>query len=250
MADLCCRQNVLAGAKGDLQTLIDRNREAELKALATSEAALARLNEAQTRFVMLDQAKVSPAQRSAAKANLDVAQADELAARTEVDRLRRMIELGSYGLQLWDARAEIYATPKPDAARLEEIAQRVRTGLVRVRQARDLLRESLATREQEAFDLRESLLTEVSPLDKRSIAARLKAATAQTDADRLVMVALEKFEQYLTGGVCRVGGSREGSNPERACGRLLATIGGFVASGLALTSSLPWMTSWWRMAKR
>ena len=189
--------DVLAGAKGDLQTLIDRNREAELKALATSEAALARLNEAQTRFVMLDQAKVSPAQRSAAKANLDIAQADELAARTEVDRLRRMIELGSYGLQLWDARAEIYATPKPDAARLEEIAQRVRTGLVRVRQARDLLRESLATREQEAFDLRESLLTEVSPLDKRSIAARLKAATAQTDADRLVMVALEKFEQYL-----------------------------------------------------
>lgn len=189
--------DVLAGVKGDLQSLIDRNRESELKALAASETALARLNEAQARFVSLDQARVSAAQRAVAKANLDIAQAEELAARTEVDRLRRMIELGGYGLQLWDARAEIYANPKPNAARLEEIAQRVRTGLVRVRQARDLLRESLATREQEAFDLRETSLTATSPLDKRSIAARLKAATAQTDADRLVMVALEKFEQYL-----------------------------------------------------
>jgi len=188
---------VLASAKSDLQSLIDRSRDAELKALAASEAALARLNKAQSVFMAIDPNKVSPAKQADLKAALDIAQAEEAAAQSEVDRLRRMIELGSYGLQVWDVRAEIYANPPPDAARLEEIGQRVRTGLVRVRQSRDLLQQSLATKEQEAFDLREALLTSKSALDRQTLAARLKSATAQTDAARLILTALERFEQYL-----------------------------------------------------
>ena len=187
----------LATAKGDLQGLIDRNRESELKALANSEAALARLGAAQNAFVAIDQSKASPERVAKAKVALEVARAEEVGARTEVDRLRRMIEVGSYALQVWDARAEIYADPKPNATRLEEIAQRVRAGLVRVRQSRDLLQQSLATKEQEAFDLREALLTSKSALEQKGISAQLKAATAETDASRLILVALEKFEQYL-----------------------------------------------------
>lgn len=188
---------VLANAKGELQTLIDRNREQELKALNASEAASARLTKAQNAYVALDQAKASAVQLAQARATLDIAQADEAAARSELDRIRNLIEIGGYGLQIWDARAEIYATPRPNAARLEEIAQRVRTGLVRVRQARDLLQQSLTAKEQEAFDLREGLLTSKSLLDQRTMAARLKAATEQTDAARLILAALDKFERYL-----------------------------------------------------
>ncbi len=188
---------VLASAKAELQSLIDGNRDLELKALNTSEAAAVRLTKAQNAFAALDQAKVPAAQRARAKAELDVAQAEDAAARSQVDLLRNLIEIGGYGLQVWDARAEIYATPRPNAARLDEIAQRVRTGLVRVRQARDLLRQSLTTKEQEAFDLREGLLTSKSALDQKTMAARLKAATEQTDDARLVLAALDKFERYL-----------------------------------------------------
>ena len=189
--------DVLATAKGDLQSLIDRSRESELKALAASEAAAGRLTKIQNAFVGIDQQKISPIKLAQLKSELDVAQAEADAAQSEVDRLRRMIELGSYGLQLWDVRAEIYANPPPNAARLQEIADRVRTGIVRVRQTRDLLQQSLVTKEQEAFDLRESLATSKSAQDRQALAARLKAATVQTDASRLVLTALERFEQYL-----------------------------------------------------
>lgn len=188
---------VLASAKEELQGLIDRNRGLELKALSASEAASVRLAKAQSTYVALDQAHAPAAQLAQAKAALEIAQADEAAARSQVDVLRNLIEIGGYGLQVWDARAEIYATPRPNAARLEEIAQRVRTGLVRVRQARDLLRQSLMTKEQEAFDLREALLTGKSALDQKRLAARLSAATEQTDDARLVLAALDKFERYL-----------------------------------------------------
>lgn len=189
---------VLATAKADLQALIDRDRDAELKALARSEAAVARLNKAQDAYLALDQSKVSPAQLAQARAALDIAQADEAAARSEVDRLRQLIEMGGYGLQVWDARAEVYATQRPDATRMEEIAQRVRVGLVRIRQAREFLQQSLTTKEQEAFDLREALLVSKSALDRKVISARLQSATTQTDAARSILAALDKFEQYLT----------------------------------------------------
>lgn len=189
---------ILATAKGDLQTIIDRGRDDELKALARSEASITRLNKAQDAFSALDQAKVAPAKLAQARAALDIAQADEVAARSEVDRLRQLIEIGGYGLQVWDARAELYATPRPDAARMEEIAQRVRVALVRIHQAREFLQESLTTKEQQAFDLREALLVSKSALDRKVVSARLSSATAQTDASRSVLTALDKFEQYLT----------------------------------------------------
>ncbi len=188
---------VLAKAKAELQMLLDRSREMELKALANSEAALARMNRAQSAFMAIDQNGSDPLKVAQARSALEVAQAEEAAARSEVDRLRRMIEIGGYGLQIWDARATIYATPRPDAATLEDIGQRVKTGLVRVRQARDLLQEALTNKEQQAFDLRESLLTARSELDRKSFAARLKAATTETDNTRLVLSAIDRFDQYL-----------------------------------------------------
>ena len=188
---------VLASAKADLQMLMDRSRDAELKALANSEAALARMNSAQSVFIAMDQSGAGPGKIAQARLALDVAQAEEAAARSEVDRLRRMIEIGGYGLQIWDARSTIYATPRPDAATLEEISQRVKTGLVRVRQARDLLQESLTNKEQQAFDLRESLMTAKSELERQSFAARLKSATTEMDNNRLVLSGIDRFEQYL-----------------------------------------------------
>lgn len=190
--------DVLANAKADLQGAIDRDREAELKALARSEAAMARLSKAQSAFQRLDQTKASAKQIADARAALDIAQADESAARSEVDRLRQLIEIGGYGLQVWDARAIIYENPRPDATRLEDIAQRVSVGLIRIRQARDFLQQSLTTREQEAFDLREALLVTKSSLDRKVIAARLSSANAQTDSARSILAALDKFEQFLT----------------------------------------------------
>ena len=189
--------DVLDKAKADLQMLLDRSREQELKALANSEAALARMNRAQNAFIAIDKSGSDPVKVAQARSVLDVAQAEEAAARSEVDRLRRMIEIGGYGLQIWDARATIYANPRPDAATLEEISQRVKTGLVRVRQARDLLQQALTNKEQQAFDLRELLLTSKSELDRQSFAARLKAATIEMDNTRLVMSAIDRFEQYL-----------------------------------------------------
>ncbi len=189
---------VLATAKADLQGIIDRDRDAELKALARAEAAMARLNKAQSAFQRLDQTKASARQIADARAALDIAQADESAARSEVDRLRQLIEIGGYGLQVWDARAIIYGNPRPDATRLDDIVQRVRVGLIRIRQARDFLQQSLTTREQEAFDLREALLGTKSPLDQKVIAARLASANAQTDSARSILAALDKFEQHLT----------------------------------------------------
>ena len=190
--------DVLASAKADLQVVIDRGRDEELMALARSEAAMARLSKAQSAFQRLDQAKASARQIADARAVLDIAQADESAARSEVDRLRQLIEIGGYGLQVWDARAVIYENPRPDATRLEDIAQRVIAGLIRIRQAREFLQQSLTTREQEAFDLREALQLTKSALDRKVIAARLASANAQTDSARSILAALDKFEQYLT----------------------------------------------------
>lgn len=188
---------LLANAKADLQTLIDKDRDAELKALARSELALTKLNKAQSALLALEQSKAGPAQVAQARAALDIAQAEESAARSEVDRLRQLIEMGGYGLQVWDARAEIYGDPKPDAARIDEIVQRVNVGLVRIRQAREFLQQSLTTKEQEAFDLREASLMVNSPLDQKVVAAKLMSATAQTDASRSILAALDKFEQFL-----------------------------------------------------
>ena len=188
---------VLASAKADLQSLIDRDRALELKALARSEAAMARLVKAQSSYQELDEAKTSATRLAQARASLDIAQAEEVAARSEIDRLRQLIEIGGYGLQVWDARAEIYGKPRPDAARMDEIAQRVRLGVVRIRQARDFLQQSLTTKEQEAFDLREVGLISGNSLDRKVIAARLQAANAQSDAARSVLAALDKFDQFL-----------------------------------------------------
>jgi potassium efflux system protein len=188
---------LLANAKADLQAIIDKDRDAELKALDRSELALTKLNKAQSTLLALEQSKAEPAQLAQARAALDIAQAGESAARSEVDRLRQLIEMGGYALQVWDARAEIYGDPKPDAARIEEIAQRVNVGLVRIRQARDFLQQSLTTKEQEAFDLREASLMVNSPLDQKVVAAKLMSATAQTDASRSILAALDKFEQFL-----------------------------------------------------
>ena len=201
--------DVLANAKADLQLMIDRERDAELKALARSEAAMTRLSKAQAAFQRLDQSKTSANRIAEARAAIDIAQAEEAAARSDVDRLRQLIEIGGYGLQVWDARALIYGIPRPDAARLEEISQRVRVGLIRVHQAREFLQQSLTTREQEAFDLREALLVTKSPLDRKVIAARLDSATAQTDSARSILTALDKFEQYLSVVQSELGGHSE-----------------------------------------
>ena len=188
---------VLAQAKGKLQELIDRDRELELKALAKSELAVKRLALAQNNFRLLDQGKAAPDQLAKARAALEIAQTDEVATRSEVDRLRQMVEMGGYGLQVWDARAEIYAKPRPDAARIDEIASRVKLGILRVRQARDFLQQNLKTRDQEAFDLREAAIITKNDLERRVIAAKLSSVNAQSDASRSVLAALDKFEQYL-----------------------------------------------------
>jgi len=188
---------VLAKAKSDIQLLIDRDRDLEFKALERSEAAMTQLAKAQKEFQLLEKTKVPASRLAQARAALDIAQAGEAATRTEVERLRQMIELGGYWLQIWDARAEAYSEPRPDAARLAQIADRVRVGLLRAAQARDLLRQTQATKEQEAFDLREASLMAQNSLEKKVIAARLQAANVQSDAARSVLVALDKFDQFL-----------------------------------------------------
>jgi small-conductance mechanosensitive channel len=189
---------ILASAKSDLQVLIDRNRDQELTALAKSEAALNRLNQVQAAYQALDQKKTPADRLIKARADLEIAQANEAAARSEVDRLRQMIEMGGYALQVWDRRAELYATPRPDASRLSEIADSVKVGLVRIAQARDNLRQRLTIKEQEAFALREELVFAKETLDKQVITAKLQAENTEADAIRLVLAALEKFEQFVS----------------------------------------------------
>ncbi|MGI9142868.1 MAG: hypothetical protein ACR2IJ_06715, partial [Fluviibacter sp.] len=163
---------VLANAKGDLQLLIDRNRDQELTALDKAGLALSRLNKAQADYQALDQ-KQTPVDRLVrARADLEIAQANEAAARSDVDRLRQMIEMGGYALQVWDARAELYSTPKPGAARLSEIAESVKVGLVRVAQARASLGERLTLKEQEAFTLRENLVFAKESISRQVITAK------------------------------------------------------------------------------
>lgn len=189
---------VLASAKADLQLLIDRNRDQEFGALAKSEAALNRLNALQEAYQALDQKKTPADRLIKARADLEIAQANEAAARSEVDRLRQMIEMGGYALQVWDRRAELYATPRPDASRLSEIADSVKVGLVRIAQARDNLRQRLTIKEQEAFALREELVFAKETLAKQVITAKLQAENTEADAIRLVLAALEKFEQFVS----------------------------------------------------
>lgn len=189
---------ILAAVKGDLQGLIDRDRELEIRALTEAEAAVGRLSRAQSQYDALNPAKTSADRLKQARAALDIAQADEITARSEVDRLRQMIELGGYALQVWDARAQIYQTPRPDAAKMAEIAQRMQAGRVRVDQARGFLQQTLNSREQDAFDLREAGLTNRDPIDRQVIAAKLRAANAQTDAARSLIAALDKFDQFLS----------------------------------------------------
>ncbi len=189
---------ILASAKSDLQVLIDRNRDQELTALAKSEAALNRLNQVQAAYQALDQ-KRTPAERLVrARADLEIAQANEALARSDVDRLRQLIEMGGYALQVWDRRAELYATPRPDASRLSEIADSVKVGLVRIAQARDNLGQRLTIKEQEAFALREDLVFAKEALAKQVLTAKLQAENAEADAIRLVLAALDKFEQFVS----------------------------------------------------
>ncbi|MEN9903366.1 MAG: hypothetical protein RL651_2030, partial [Pseudomonadota bacterium] len=72
--------DVLDKAKADLQMLLDRSREQELKALANSEAALARMNRAQNVFIAIDKSGSDPVKVAQARSVLDVAQAEEAAA--------------------------------------------------------------------------------------------------------------------------------------------------------------------------
>lgn len=188
---------ILAAAKGDLQTVIDRDRDLEVGALSASEAALAKLSKAQAEYDAVDPAKASPERMKRVRAALSIAQSNELTARSEVDRLRQLIELGGYGLLVWDARAKIYEEPRPDAAVMADIVKRVEVGKVRVQQAREFLQQTLNNEEQEAFDLREASVTTQDPLERQVLAAKLQAANAQTDAARSIMAALDKFDQFL-----------------------------------------------------
>ncbi|MGV1016571.1 MAG: mechanosensitive ion channel domain-containing protein [Fluviibacter phosphoraccumulans] len=189
---------ILASAKGDLQLIIDRDRNQELNALAKSETALNRLNKAQAEFQALDH-KNTPLDRLAqARANLDMAQANEASARSDVDRLRRLIEMGGYAQQVWDARAALYATPRPSAERVSEIAQSVKDGLLRIAQVRDNLGQALTANEQAAFTLRENLLFSKDVLARQVLTAKLQAANTEADSIRLVLTALEDFEQFLS----------------------------------------------------
>ena len=188
----------LAKHKADLQSYIDADRNKELKALADLETAQARLAKARRDFAALDQGKASPQQRATVQAALDIAQVREAAAQSIVERLRQLIEMGGYGIQAWDVRAELYATPRPDASRVDEIAQRVQLGLLRIRQARDLVQQSLSAKEQEAFGLRDGFPMQRTPLEKQVLEARLESVNVQSDSARVVLGALDKFEQFLT----------------------------------------------------
>lgn len=188
---------VLASVKGDIQFIVDRDRNLELKALAQSESALARLNKAQNEFQALDQKSTSPAKLAQSKANLDIAQAAEAIARSDVDRLRQMIEMGGYAKKVWDARAELYASTPASAVQISEIADSVKVGLLRIAQSRNSLAQTLSNKEQKAFDLREALLLTKTGLEQKVLTAKLQAENAQADSIRLIQSALDKFEQYL-----------------------------------------------------
>ena len=188
----------LAKHKADIQSYMDSDRAKELKALADLETAQARLAKAQRDFAALDQNKASPQQRASAQAALDIAQVREAAAQSVVERLRQLIEMGGYGIQAWDVRAELYATPKPDASRVNEIAQRIQVGLLRVRQARDLVQQTLSAKEQEAFDLRDGFPMHRTLEQKQVLEARLESVNVQSDSARVILGALDKFEQFLT----------------------------------------------------
>lgn len=190
--------DVLASAKSDLQVLIDRNRDMELTALAKAEAALNRLNKAQAAYQALDQKRTPADQLTRARAELEIAQANEAAARSDVDRLRNMIEMGGYALQVWDARAELYATPRPSVARVSEIANSVKVGLIRITQARTTLSQRLTIKEQEAFSLREELVFANGKSGSPVLIAKLQAANSEADSIRLVLAALDKFEQFIS----------------------------------------------------
>lgn len=189
--------DVLATAKADLQVLIDRNRDQELTALAKSESAISRLSKAQAEYQTLDQKRTSVEHIAQARAELDIAQANESATRSELARLRRLIEMGGYAQQVWDARGEIYSTPRPNATRLSEIGDSVKTGLLRIAQVRDSLTQALNSKEQEAFSLRETLLFPKDPLTRQVLTAQLQAANSEADSNRFVLAALDKFEQLV-----------------------------------------------------
>lgn len=188
---------VLDAARAELQKSMDQNRDLEIGALSRFDAAAARLTQAKNQYDALNPDKTPAEKLRRARAALDIAQADEITARSEVDRLRQLIELASYTQQVWDARAQIYATPRPDAAKMAEIAQRVQIGRLRTDEARGFLQQTLSSREQEAFDLRKAMLTYKDGLDRQVATARLQAANAQTDMARSVLAALENFDQFL-----------------------------------------------------
>lgn len=188
---------VLAGIQERLQKEIDRYRDLELKVLAQSEAAVASLSKAQSAYQRLDQTNAAPARLSAARAALDIAQADEAAARSRVDELRQLIEIDTYDLHLWATRGELYKTPRPDAARLKEMTRQVQQGLLQVAQSGSFLRQALTTKDQEAFDLRATSQQVLDLQDRRVVVAKLAAANAQADASRSVLGALDKFDQQL-----------------------------------------------------
>lgn len=188
---------ILAVAKGDLQSLIDLDRDLEVKALNNEEAAMARLAKAQQQFDALSPDKTPADRIKRARAALDIAQANEITARTEVDRLRQMIEIGGYAQQVWDARAKVYEIPRPDAAVMADIAKRAQMARVRIEQARSFLLQNLNSQEQEAFDFREASLTTHDPLDRQVLHARLQAANTQADSARSILTALDKFDQFL-----------------------------------------------------
>lgn len=189
--------DVLATAKSDLQAAIDRDRTREYKALAEADVALKQLTQAQESLQKLEARHAPERALAEGRTRLTIAQANEEAARSHVDRLRQLIEIGTYAQSLWDVRAELYGENRPNAARLDDLAEKFKLGLIRVRQSRDNLQQTLMTREQEAFDLREAALTVQTPLEKQAVTARLNATNAQADGARLVLAALDKFEQFL-----------------------------------------------------
>lgn len=188
---------ILAGIKADLQLLIDRNHNQELIALSKSETALNRFNTAQAAYQALDQKQTTPERLARTKADLDIAQANEAAARSEVDQRHQLIDIGNYSLQAWDARAALYATPRPDATQLADIAQSVKAGLLRATRAREALNKQLTLKEQEAFTFRENLVFANDPLSKEVLTAKLQAANTEADAVRFVLAGLDKFEQLI-----------------------------------------------------
>lgn len=188
---------MLAAARAELQKSMDQNRDQEIGALSRLDTAAARLTQVKNQYDALNPDKTPAEKFHRARAALDIAQANEITARSEVDRLRQLIELAGYTQQVWDARAQIYATPRPDAAKMAEIAQRVQIGRLRTEEARGFLQQTLSSREQEAFDLRKVMLASKDSLDRQVAAARLQAANAQADMARSVLAALENFDQFL-----------------------------------------------------